>query len=111
VVGVLAKTYCLAAVDASFYPIARGLLLPFTLGLSYLFLPSKYATFPPLALGGAAIVISGLGIGMVSVMNKMLTSSRGLVLGVGSSMTTAIESIVVKRFVGAKAKETGEGVI
>jgi GDP-fucose transporter C1 len=48
---------------------------------------------------------------MVSDMNKMLTSSRGLVLGVGSSMTTAIESIVVKRFVGAKAKETGEGVI
>jgi len=83
VVGVLAKTYCLAAVDASFYQIARGLLLPFTLGLSYLFLPSKYATFPPLALGGAAIVISGFGIGMFSDMNKMLTSSRGLVLGVG----------------------------
>jgi len=111
VVGVLAKTYCLAAVDASFYQIARGLLLPFTLGLSYLFLPSKYATFPPLALGGAAIVISGFGIGMISDMNKMMTSSRGLVLGVGSSMTTAIESIVVKRFVGARAKETGEGVI
>jgi GDP-fucose transporter C1 len=48
---------------------------------------------------------------MVTDMNKMLTSSRGLVLGVGSSMTTAIESIVVKRFVGARAKETGEGVI
>jgi GDP-fucose transporter C1 len=111
VVGVLAKTYCLAAVDASFYQIARGLLLPFTLILSYLFLPSKYATFPPLALGGAGIVICGFGIGMISDMNKMLTSSRGLVLGVGSSMTTAIESIVVKRFVGARAKETGEGVI
>lgn len=53
----------------------------------------------------------GFGIGMISDMNKMLTTSRGLVLGVGSSMTTAIESIVVKRFVGAKAKETGEGVI
>lgn len=110
-VGVLAKTFCLAAVDASFYQIARGLLLPFTLLLSYLFLPSKYATFPPLALGGASIVIFGFGIGMVSDMNKMLTSSRGLFLGVGSSMTTAIESIVVKRFVGARAKETGEGVI
>lgn len=48
---------------------------------------------------------------MITDMNKMLTSSRGLVLGVGSSMTTAIESIVVKRFVGARAKETGEGVI
>lgn len=107
----LAKTFCLAAVDASFYQIARGLLLPFTLGLSYLFLPSKYATFPPLALFGASIVIFGFGIGMVSDMNKMLTSSRGLFLGVGSSMTTAIESIVVKRFVGARAKETGEGVI
>ena len=110
-VGVLAKTYCLAAVDASFYQIARGLLLPFTLGLSYLFLPSKYATFPPLALGGASIVCFGFGLGMITDMNKMLTSSRGLVLGVGSSMTTAIESIVVKRFVGARAKETGEGVI
>lgn len=56
-------------------------------------------------------MIFGFGIGMVTDMQKMLTSSRGLVLGVGSSMTTAIESIVVKRFVGARAKETGEGVI
>lgn len=111
VVGVLAKTFCLAAVDASFYQIARGLLLPFTLLLSYLFLPTKHAQFPPVALGGAGVVCFGFGIGMVSDMNKMLTSSRGLVLGVGSSMTTAIESIVVKRFVGARAKETGEGVI
>jgi len=38
--------------------------------------------------------------GMISDVSKMLTSYRGMVLGIGSSFTTAVESVVVKRFLG-----------
>lgn len=98
--GILAKTYCLASVDASVYQIARGLLLPFTLLLSLAVLrPRPY--FPPLSLVGCALVMGGFIVGMGSDYNKMLTSGRGIILGVGSSLTTAIESVVVKRFLSS----------
>lgn len=98
-VGILAKTFCLAAVNASFYQIARGLLLPFTLLLSYLLLrPRPYN--PPISLAGCALVMSGFGTGMVTDLQTMLTSYKGMVLGIGSSFTTAVESVVVKKFVG-----------
>jgi hypothetical protein len=87
------------------------LLLPFTLLLSFLFLGKSFADFPPLAIVGCASVIGGFAIGMFSDIAKMSTSTLGLALGVGSSLTTAIESVVVKMFVGAKAKQTGEGMI
>jgi len=98
-VGILAKTFCLASVNASFYQIARGLLLPFTLLLSVIFLrPTPY--FPPISLAGCLLVMCGFGTGMISDYQKMLTSAKGMFLGVGSSFTTAVESVVVKRFVG-----------
>ncbi|KAI5777287.1 hypothetical protein EDC01DRAFT_679404 [Geopyxis carbonaria] len=97
-VGVLAKTLCLAAVNASFYQIARGLLLPFSLLLSTLFLRPRPVN-PPLSLGGCALVMCGFATGVVTDLQKMLTSYVGLALGVGSSFTTAVESVVVKRFV------------
>ncbi|KAK0383036.1 hypothetical protein NLU13_8952 [Sarocladium strictum] len=98
-VGILAKTYCLASVNASVYQIARGLLLPFTLVLSLLVLrPRPY--YPPLSLAGCALVMAGFGAGMASDYSQMLTSGKGVLLGVGSSLTTAIESVVVKRFLG-----------
>jgi len=98
-VGILAKTLCLAAVNASFYQIARGLLLPFTLLLSYLILRPR-PTNPPLSLAGCAVIMLGFGTGMVTDIRKMLTSYKGLFLGVGSSFTTAVESVVVKKFLG-----------
>ncbi|CCX14382.1 hypothetical protein FPQ18DRAFT_377799 [Pyronema domesticum] len=98
-IGILAKTLCLAAVNASFYQIARGLLLPFTLLLSHLLLrPPPYN--PPLALAACFIVMLGFTTGMISDIGGMLTSTKGLLLGVGSSFTTAVESVVVKRFLG-----------
>ena len=98
-VGILAKTLCLAAVNASFYQIARGLLLPFTLLLSYALLrPRPYN--PPLALAGCGVIMAGFVAGMVSDLSRMLTSHRGMALGIGSSFTTAVESVVVKRFLG-----------
>ncbi|KAM5354042.1 hypothetical protein ACJ41O_000692 [Fusarium nematophilum] len=98
-VGILAKTYCLASVNASVYQIARGLLLPFTLFLSLLVLrPRPY--YPPLSLVGCAMVMAGFGTGMMADYSQMLTSGKGVLLGVGSSFTTAVESVVVKRFLG-----------
>lgn len=98
-VGILAKTYCLASVNASVYQIARGLLLPFTLLLSVMVLrPRPY--YPPLSLVGCALVMGGFGAGMTADYSQMLTSGKGVLLGVGSSLTTAIESVVVKRFLG-----------
>ncbi|KFH40717.1 putative transporter-like protein [Hapsidospora chrysogenum ATCC 11550] len=102
-VGILAKTYCLASVNASVYQIARGLLLPFTLLLSLLVLrPRPY--YPPLSLAGCAMVMAGFVAGMAADYGQALTSGKGIILGVGSSLTTAIESVVVKRFLG-KSKE------
>jgi solute carrier family 35 (GDP-fucose transporter), member C1 len=40
----------------------------------------------------------GFGTGMLTDLRGLLTSTRGIVLGVGSSFTTAVESVVVKRF-------------
>lgn len=98
-VGILAKTFCLASVNASVYQIARGLLLPFTLLLSLMVLrPRPY--YPPLSLAGCAVVMSGFGAGMTADYSQMLTSGKGVLLGIGSSFTTAVESVVVKRFLG-----------
>ncbi|KAG9859411.1 hypothetical protein KCU98_g26, partial [Aureobasidium melanogenum] len=96
-IGILAKTFCLASVDASLYQIARGLLLPFTLLLSHFFLhPPPYN--PPLSLFGCGMIMMGFATGMITDLGAMLTSIKGLLLGVGSSFTTAVESVVVKRF-------------
>ncbi|KAK4938946.1 hypothetical protein LTR10_020694 [Elasticomyces elasticus] len=102
-VGILAKTYCLASVNASVYQIARGLLLPFTLLLSLLALrPRPY--YPPVSLVGSAMVMAGFGAGMAADYSQVLTSGKGILLGIGSSLTTAIESVVVKRFLGKSSK-------
>lgn len=44
---------------------------------------------------------------MVNDYHKMATSTLGMALGVGSSFTTAVESIVVKKFMSGKTKEVG----
>ncbi|GAO51068.1 hypothetical protein SAICODRAFT_79853 [Saitoella complicata NRRL Y-17804] len=105
-VGVLAKTYCLAAVNASFYQIARGLLLPFTLILGSIFLAPK-PTYSPHSLLGAGLVMLGFVFGVVTDLDQMQTSTIGVALGVGSSLTTAVETIVVKIFLGKREGETG----
>lgn len=102
-VGILAKTYCLASVNASVYQIARGLLLPFTLLLSLMVLrPRPY--YPPLSLVGCALVMGGFGAGMAADYSQMLTSGKGVLLGIGSSFTTAVESVVVKRYLGKSSE-------
>lgn len=95
--GILAKTYCLAAVDASFYQIARGLLLPFTVLLSLICLRPRPRISSELA-GSIAIVIAGFAIGFATDFSANLSSARGLALGIGSSFTTSVECVTVKYF-------------
>lgn len=49
----------------------------------------------------------GFAVGMLNDYQKMATSTLGMALGVGSSFTTAVESIVVKKFMSGKTKEVG----
>lgn len=106
-VGILAKTYCLAAVDAAFYQVARGLLLPFTLLLSLFVLrPRPY--FPPLSLLGVGAVMLGFVIGLSKDVTAHLTGSKGIALGIGSSFTTAVESVVVKKYLSTDSKSGGD---
>ena len=79
-------------VDASFYQIARGLVLPFTVLFSWFLLKthSSRAT-----LGAVGLVCLGFLFGVSS--ENMHASSIGIALGVASSVTTAVHAIVVKR--------------
>ncbi|ORY72212.1 hypothetical protein BCR35DRAFT_307763 [Leucosporidium creatinivorum] len=92
VLGLAFNTYCLQYVDASFYQIARGLVLPFTVFFSWWLLRTK-SSVPTLA--AVAVVCVGFMAG-VSAEN-MSTSFIGVALGVASSVTTAVHAIVVKR--------------
>lgn len=50
------------------------------------------------------MVMAGFGAGMASDYSQMLTSGKGVLLGVGSSFTTAVESVVVKKFLGKSSE-------
>ncbi|GAA5830118.1 hypothetical protein JCM3766R1_002792 [Sporobolomyces carnicolor] len=92
VLGLAFNTYCLQYVDASFYQIARGLVLPFTVFFSWYLLRTRSS---PATLGAVAIVCVGFMLGVSS--ENMHTSALGISLGVASSVTTAVHAIVVKR--------------
>ncbi|GAA5966377.1 hypothetical protein JCM3765_005082 [Sporobolomyces pararoseus] len=92
VLGLAFNTYCLQYVDASFYQIARGLVLPFTVFFSWYLLRTRSS---PATLGAVAIVCVGFMLGVSS--ENMHASALGISLGVASSVTTAVHAIVVKR--------------
>lgn len=79
-------------VDASFYQIARGLVLPFTVAFSWFLLQTRSS---PSTLAAVGIVCLGFFLGISA--ENMNASSIGVVLGVASSVTTAVHAIVVKR--------------
>ncbi|GAA6016388.1 hypothetical protein JCM8202_005595 [Rhodotorula sphaerocarpa] len=91
VLGLAFNTYCLQYVDASFYQIARGLVLPFTVFFSWYILGAK-STRPTLI----AIFIVCIGF-VLGVSGEIHTTALGTALGVASSVTTAVHAIVVKR--------------
>lgn len=96
ILGALSKTACLANVDAAFYQTARGLLLPFTVLLSLYFLPQT--RFAPLTLVGIGLVILGFAGGIIVDLQQSLSLNWGIALGVWSSFTTAVETVVLKHF-------------
>ena len=79
-------------VDASFYQVARGLVLPFTVGVSFFVLQSR----PSLRiLLCCATVTFGFFIGVF--LDGVPLSLVGVSFGVASSAVTAIHSVVIKR--------------
>ncbi|GJN88740.1 hypothetical protein Rhopal_001706-T1 [Rhodotorula paludigena] len=91
VLGLAFNTYCLQYVDASFYQIARGLVLPFTVFFSWYILGSRSSAA---TLAAVAIVCVGF---LLGVSGEIHTTILGTGLGVASSVTTAVHAIVVKR--------------
>ncbi|KAH8922355.1 hypothetical protein BT69DRAFT_1281220 [Atractiella rhizophila] len=89
--GLIFNTYCLQYVDASFYPIARGLVLPFTVLLSRVVLGTKISAGP---LAGVVIVCFGFLLGISST--NINASALGVILGLVSSLTTSLHAIVIK---------------
>ena len=92
VLGLIFNTYCLQYVDASFYQVARGLVLPFTVLFSFLLLSARSSSGALFAVG---LVCGGF---LLGVWGEHLHSSAlGTALGVFSSLTTSVHAIVVKR--------------
>lgn len=92
VIGLLFNTYCLQFVDASFYQVARGLVLPFTVFFSYMLLGSK-SSMPTLI--AVFIVCFGFFLGVSA--EHLTVHALGVAMGVASSLTTSVHAIVVKR--------------
>ncbi|WVR08830.1 hypothetical protein IAU60_005888 [Kwoniella sp. DSM 27419] len=96
-VAVGMKVWCLNLVPASFYQVSRGLLLPITVLLSFLFLGSRAS---PGILVNIVIICIGFVIGSAAKLTESKSSmgifDLGFVLGILSTFTTAAETIVVK---------------
>ncbi|KAI8461995.1 hypothetical protein BY996DRAFT_6429203 [Phakopsora pachyrhizi] len=92
VIGLVLNTYCLQKVEASFYQIARGLILPFTVFGSFLFLRSVPSH--PILLA-VSTVCFGFFWGVKS--EDFQSSRSGIIFGILSSITTASHAVIVKR--------------
>ncbi|KAF5384339.1 hypothetical protein D9615_003385 [Tricholomella constricta] len=92
VVGLSFSNYTLKYVDASFYQVARGLVLPFTVVTSFVVLHSR----PSLRIFVAcAIVTLGFFVGVF--LDGTPVSLIGISFGVASSAITAMHSVVIKQ--------------
>ncbi|KXN88432.1 GDP-fucose transporter 1 [Leucoagaricus sp. SymC.cos] len=92
VIGLSFSNYTLKYVDASFYQVARGLLLPFTVATSYIFLHTRPFL---LILVACSVVTTGFFIGVF--LDGTEISMRGIFFGVASSAITAVHSVVIKQ--------------
>lgn len=88
------RTYCMEAVDGSVFNLVRGLVLPFAVGLSYVFVapPTKTSLLP------VAVVCLGFYFGTVSDQSdiKSIGGSYGLTIGILSSFFAALDLTVTK---------------
>jgi len=84
--------YSLRFVDASFYQVARGLLLPFTVLTSYAMLGTRPSL---LIILSCSVVTSGFIIGVF--LDGVHVSGLGIFFGIASSLMTALHASVMKR--------------
>jgi len=92
VVGLSFSNFTLKHVDASFYQVARGMVLPFTVCTSFFVLQSRPSLRTLLA---CLLVTMGFFVGVF--LDGTEVSVIGVTFGVLSSMITAIHSVVIKR--------------
>ncbi|KAF9584889.1 hypothetical protein BGW38_004794 [Lunasporangiospora selenospora] len=95
VLGLGVNTLCLVYVETSFYQIARGLVLPFTVIFAYSLLGQPSSR---LVLFSCFIVFCGFYTGVTSEIN---VSQLGVFFGVVSSITTSLHAIVIKKSLAA----------
>ncbi|KAI0357883.1 hypothetical protein OH77DRAFT_1398296 [Trametes cingulata] len=92
VIGLSFSNYTLKYVDASFYQVARGMVLPFTVATSFFLLHAR----PSLRiLAACAVVTVGFFVGVF--LDGTAVSVVGVTFGVLSSMITAMHSVVIKK--------------
>ncbi|KAF9121214.1 hypothetical protein BGW39_010761 [Mortierella sp. 14UC] len=100
VLGLGVNTLCLVYVDTSFYQIARGLVLPFTVFFAFALLGQPSSK---LVLASCFTVFCGFYTGVTSEIN---VSHLGIFFGVVSSITTSLHAIVIKKSLGAVNNST-----
>ncbi|KAH9063264.1 hypothetical protein EDB87DRAFT_1558531 [Lactarius vividus] len=92
VLALSTSNYSLKFVDASFYQVARGLLLPFTILASYIMLQTR-PSFRILL--SCSIVTSGFFTGVF--LDSTQVSVLGIFFGASSSLLSALHAAVMKR--------------
>ncbi|KAG7095680.1 hypothetical protein E1B28_006395 [Marasmius oreades] len=92
VVGLSFSNYTLKYVDASFYQVARGLVLPFTVFTSFIALHAR----PSLQILLACVVVT-MGFFVGVFLDGTPISRVGIFFGVVSSAITATHSVVIKQ--------------
>lgn len=92
----ITRTYCMEAVDGSVFNLVRGLVLPFAVALSALFLqaPSKMSLIP------IAVVCAGFYFGTLSEHTDLgsIGGQYGLFIGILSSFFAALDLTVTKMY-------------
>ena len=92
VLSLASGNYTLKYVDASFYQVARGLVLPFTVAVSFVVLHTR----PSLRILVACTIVT-LGFFVGVFLDGAKASTLGIFFGVTSSAITAIHSVVIKQ--------------
>ncbi|KZW00357.1 hypothetical protein EXIGLDRAFT_667371 [Exidia glandulosa HHB12029] len=98
VIGLSFNNFTLQLVDASYYQVARGLLVPFTVATSFVFLHSRPSLLVLVACG---IVTAGFLVGVL-LDQQYSTSTEsssplGIICGLVSTLTTSLHAVVIKR--------------
>ncbi|EJD52042.1 hypothetical protein AURDEDRAFT_111546 [Auricularia subglabra TFB-10046 SS5] len=109
VIGLSFNNFTLQLVDASYYQVARGLLVPFTVATSFAFLHAR----PSLrVLGACAIVTGGFLVGVLLDQSYSSTTNSssplGIICGLVSTLTTSLHAVVIKRSLDVVGGDTVE---